>query len=999
MRSQTSKALAAVVLTALAFACHRDQTRGLDATPEAPAQLDFGLLPVGGRKIIALTVGNSGAVQLNFTDSRAEEPFAVAQLPADPVDPGSERNVLVAFSPIAPGEAQGEVMVATTSIVAPQVKVKLKGVAYAPDLSAAPQRLDFGDVNVGEFKMLDLVLTNEAPVPLQPSIEVGQGKDYTVNPTGELGTLGGREQTRVNVTFAPTTAGEQPGALLLTCAVCPTRQIQLTGRGIARPVPTTCTLAASPDRLEYGALDAGQKATKTVQVSSVGTGTCFVSKPYFDPASDPAFKGTFQALELAPGQNATLRVDFEPTSSTPAQVGGQVVLVSNDADHNPLRVYLNGNVNPPPPPPPPPGVLQVTPIALTFNAQAPAAPAAQTLTLRNAGGTAFSWTAADDDAKITLSKASGSLAPGASDTVDVSVAAQAAGGTRSQKITIDAGAVGKVVVPVSIVFTEAPPPPPPAAKLTVAPLVLNFSAEIPGPPPTQSISIGNSGGQALTFTAVSDDPKVTIAPAGGTLAAGASAFGVVAVAAQQFVGTRTQKLTVDAGVAGSAVVTVNIEYKQTVPPPPPPQYGSSVWPKFHHDNGNTGLSQIDTSGNKGTAKKVFLSLPVAARQLSSIWRNGTYQASPSLAADGTVYQIGGDGKVYAVDRSTLKVKWATMVGEPMLASAESDITVVKSGHFFIHAHGAGADTPQFFKILDKATSGEIVWQNTPAGYDANHKRLDGFDSAPAIDYDGNLYLMNEDASKIGTWDQRAVKLVDVDLSPKTANNFTHGAALTVDKLAFWTSGGTLWAIDQKQNKVLWSDGDAARSNASVLTYAKNAPMITSSGKVISAFGWREGTSAATYKFYTRVTAWEAGATKKKVWSALIGPTGATKGIAPKNANVNADEDVRYNLGVTSPAQGPDGTIYIGHADGLYAIEPLKGAIKWGVGAGNVVSSPAVGADGRVYFGSQDGYVYCVKGGNVVWQVKTGQQVNSSPAIGADGTVYAMSDDGSLYAIK
>jgi outer membrane protein assembly factor BamB len=460
---------------------------------------------------------------------------------------------------------------------------------------------------------------------------------------------------------------------------------------------------------------------------------------------------------------------------------------------------------------------------------------------------------------------------------------------------------------------------------------------------------------------------------------------------------RTQRVTVDAGTAGSAVVVVNIEFtKSTVPEE---QYGPSVWPKFHHDNGNTGLSAIDTEGNKGTAKKVFLSAPAPCRSLSSVWRCGTYQASPSLAADGTIYQVGGNGKVYAVDRATLKVKWSTLVGEPMLASAESDITVVKSGHFFVHTHGAGADTPQFFKVLDNKTTGDLVWKNTPQGYDANHKRLDGFDSAPAIDYDGNLYLMNEDASKIGSWDQRAEKLYDVDLAPKTANNFTHGAALTPDKLSFWTSGGTLWALDQVAKKVLWSFQDPAIGKSGVSVYAKNAPMLTKDNVVIATLGWREGTTAATYKFYTRVTAWKLSATKTKLWETVIGPSAAKKGLAPLSANVSADEELRYNLGVTSPAQDKAGNIYIGHADGLYALEPVKGAVKWGYGTASVVSSPAVGADGRVYFGSMDGYVYAVKGGNLVWQVKTGGQVNSSPAIGADGTVYAMSDDGYLYAIK
>jgi outer membrane protein assembly factor BamB len=520
-------------------------------------------------------------------------------------------------------------------------------------------------------------------------------------------------------------------------------------------------------------------------------------------------------------------------------------------------------------------------------------------------------------------------------------------------------------------------------------------------PPPQPITISNTGGQALSWNAVSDDAKLTVAASTGTLQGGGSTIANVSVATQQFVGTRTQNIKVDAGAAGSATVVVTITFKQTTPPPPPPQYGDSVWPKFHHDNGNTGLSQIDTSGTVGQLRwKKFVSAPMACKVLSGVWRCGNYQASPSLGADGTVYQVGGDGNVYALDRASGATKWSTFVGLPMLASAESDITVVKSGHLFVHSHGDGGDTPQFFKI-DGAT-GAIVWKNTPAGCTGGPcsnggKRIDGFDSAPAIDYDGDLYLMNEDASKVGKWDQTAAKIFDVDLMPKVANSFTHGAALTTDKLAFWWGNGVLYAVDENQGQnVIWYSKDPVLGTANLYTYSKGAPMISPGGNVISAFAWRDVT---TSKFYSRISAYAAGSTKKSIWTTLIGPTTGKKGLKPRDSNVNADEELRYNVGVSSPAMGLDGTIYVGHADGLYAIDGSNGKVKWSVGAASVVSSPAVGKDGTVFFGSMDGYIYAVKDGTIKWQYKTGNQVVSSAAIGSDGSVYFMSDDGYMYALK
>jgi len=67
----------------------------------------------------------------------------------------------------------------------------------------------------------------------------------------------------------------------------------------------------------------------------------------------------------------------------------------------------------------------------------------------------------------------------------------------------------------------------------------------------------------------------------------------------------------------------------------------------------------------------------------------------------------------------------------------------------------------------------------------------------------------------------------------------------------------------------------------------------------------------------------------------------------------------------------------------------------------VDSSPAIGPDGTVYVGSSDNKLYAINGktGVKLWEFETGGAVFSSPAIGSDGTVYVGSQDNKLYAIK
>jgi outer membrane protein assembly factor BamB len=108
--------------------------------------------------------------------------------------------------------------------------------------------------------------------------------------------------------------------------------------------------------------------------------------------------------------------------------------------------------------------------------------------------------------------------------------------------------------------------------------------------------------------------------------------------------------------------------------------------------------------------------------------------------------------------------------------------------------------------------------------------------------------------------------------------------------------------------------------------------------------------------------------------------------------------------VSSPAIGPDGTIYIGGSDRkLHAFSPADGSPKWpGVATGDAISStPAIGADGLVYVGSWDTSFYAVDAttGTVRWTFGVGETMQASPVIAADGVIYFGSDNSGLFAIK
>jgi outer membrane protein assembly factor BamB len=101
----------------------------------------------------------------------------------------------------------------------------------------------------------------------------------------------------------------------------------------------------------------------------------------------------------------------------------------------------------------------------------------------------------------------------------------------------------------------------------------------------------------------------------------------------------------------------------------------------------------------------------------------------------------------------------------------------------------------------------------------------------------------------------------------------------------------------------------------------------------------------------------------------------------------------------TPAVGGDGTIYFGCWNGvLYALRP-DGTRRWELKVGTfVASSPALGTDGTIYVGAGANLVAVSPEGTLRWSFPAGDWIDASPAIGPDGTIHVGSWDGNFYAI-
>ena len=296
-----------------------------------------------------------------------------------------------------------------------------------------------------------------------------------------------------------------------------------------------------------------------------------------DGSGNPQRAALFGAGKLCDQSGARLLLETASGTSIEANLAGTVLQVTGSAiadfhayapqatsvtlNGSPVAARFESGMVTYPAPPPPPAHLIVGPAAVTFpSAQVGQTPAAQTVTLLNDGGQALSWTASSADAAVSLSAAAGTLAAGATVSLTVGVLTQAAAGARSSTLLIDAGAAGKASLPLAIAFTAVPPPPPPPAQLSVTPLTMTFAAAVGSAPEPKSFIASNVGGLPVSWTAVSDDAAVTVGAGARTIAAGGGEAVPIAVTAATTAGDRIAHVTIDAGLAGSFVIELDLRF-------------------------------------------------------------------------------------------------------------------------------------------------------------------------------------------------------------------------------------------------------------------------------------------------------------------------------------------------------------------------------------------------------------------------------------------------------
>jgi len=359
--------------------------------------------------------------------------------------------------------------------------------------------------------------------------------------------LAATDGNSVTAVSAPTPSSNQtrrlPAPMLRLMSEIPVLRKLVSPPVVTPPAPSPAIGVSSSDFSFNAQQNTGNPPAQTLAITNRGGGTLI-----WNATASAAW------LTLSPAAgsgNGTIAVTAITSSLT---AGTYNTIITVKAVGTPaITIPVNLTVAPPPVPP----AISASPTSFSFTVQRGGGnPAAQTLNISNTGGGTLTWTASDNASWLTLSPASG-INNGA---VRVSAATGSlAVGTYNGTITIRAPGVRTASVPVTFTVTAAPVPP----RIGASPTTLSFTAQQGrGNPAAQALSISNTGGGTLTWTASDNAPWLTLSQTSGT------GNGTITVtAATGSLATGTYNAMIALGAAGATKIQVPVTF--TVAPAAP----------------------------------------------------------------------------------------------------------------------------------------------------------------------------------------------------------------------------------------------------------------------------------------------------------------------------------------------------------------------------------------------------------------------------------------------
>ncbi|HMR17920.1 MAG TPA: PQQ-binding-like beta-propeller repeat protein [Sphingobacterium sp.] len=319
--------------------------------------------------------------------------------------------------------------------------------------------------------------------------------------------------------------------------------------------------------------------------------------------------------------------------------------------------------------------------------------------------------------------------------------------------------------------------------------------------------------------------------------------------------------------------------------------------------------------------------------------------------------------------------------------------------------GTASSASKLVAVTDAGTNAQVKWEWAP-GF--------GLRAAPSMGADGNLYQtgwhVGTTVNKINATNGSPLWGVDAGNSGSSNSTPAIDAAGNIYVASRITaSAGGIFSYDSNGN-VRWSILAATGVGA---TYS--SPAISKDGSTVYFYNTATGnvrayhTADGTEKWSAPVQSGTGLGTSMSIDSdGTIYVTNDTEVLAVRDngSTGSLKWKVESLLGPNSSGVviGTNGDLYVGTKEGLKALNPTTGAVKWTYPAPLMEECvPAVDKNGNIYFGSGEGKFLIVDANGELQKQFTVGEADAkvhSPVIGDNGNVYVeVSDKGKVKLCK
>jgi hypothetical protein len=497
---------------------------------EGGAGIGTGLLfasqPVGtssaSRTVVVTSSGTANLVLNSITGVAPFTDFTFTTncpIGTPPLAPGGTCNIVVTFSPIAPGNRGATISIdSNANIAGAPVNFSLAGNGTQADVALNPgpsTPLNFPSQIIGTTSAAQTVtLSNTGNAPLliasiSTTGDFASASNCPISPATLANGTPPLSQCTINVTFTPTSLqpAARTGFLLIGTTNAPTNSysVGLNGTASAVPVPA---VSVTPTSLTFPATTVGNaSAAQRLTVTNTGTAnltgiTIATTAGYQRVAVPPSANGPFDCgATLAPSTSCVIAIQFVPTVA--GSFAGQVTITSPSVTPNTTIIPVSGVGAPAPVP------VIALPGIVNFGDQIiGTASTGQTVSISNTGTatmTVSSITVAGTDAaSFTTTGGCGAITPGTSCNVTVTFQ-PATLGTKNAVLSVVSNAQNAATTNAVALTGVGVPVPRPIATLSLT--SVSFGNTIfGGAAATQTLSLQNTGVLPLAISGVIASP-------------------------------------------------------------------------------------------------------------------------------------------------------------------------------------------------------------------------------------------------------------------------------------------------------------------------------------------------------------------------------------------------------------------------------------------------------------------------------------------------------------